>query len=374
MKRPEIEYYRPWPTRGTFLMFLLFAAALMPGFWLVLKYDLISKSMLEMVDQCHAPGGQAVWALSHSGLFIQRMICIIGTRLGRPDIILPIFSVLGGSLLLTLLARRKNEWDIRSIRTIVLAGCLGASPLFFSVAITGSPYIWSAIAWFLAVRAMCRIEGKDSIQYEMGLGFALATLIVAEPMSEAFVMGLAVFLPAMLRHNENRNVTAAMALILIPSVMVILIQFLSHAFLSGAPLSDLAGNWVQRELVATNIGAMDPVTTVSISGLITPMLANFPYILGPSIIFTPILPLLMLLTVHRDKKYHPISLISACMVPLLIGLLYSWLSGFHFRDPWVLLILVGLVAWLSETQLKGKWDRAAIITCGVWALAAIILS
>lgn len=355
------------PSLTSVILAGLFAAAFVPALRTIDPVAHFSPAMADLLDQASAQTQSSTWILSQPGLFWQRLLGELAGQTNTPERWVIIAMMMAAGLLLASLARRRwPETPIRPLN-VLLAGGLGASPLFFQPLLSGAPWVWGALVWFGCIRTLCRREGRADVQMEMVLGIALAGLVIVEPAATALVLGVVLGLPFILLRRPSPSQSAGLALIMAPPILLLVAQFISHLFIEATSVMTVAAQWTGGEAFLPD--GLRPGSVVSplenLSGFL-------PGILTPAVVLTPLLPMLGLGLLNWRTGCRPISLIIATGTPVVISLLVAWRTETTAYQPWLLYLLVGQAAWLLEADLSPARIRLLIGAFILWSGLAVL--
>ncbi len=349
------------------LLRVVYTLALAPVVWLVHSKNLHLEIAVHASNLTREFWQDAHWAFAQPVDFWPPVIAILGDATGLttlPAAFIPISSMILGGCLLGSISASLNRQGNHCPTMVVIAMALGCTPLFFGPMAVGDPIFWGPGAWFFAVRSLARIESRDMFQYELALGFCLAILMLLDPAAPLMVLGVLLFLPLILPGNSRRSYLEALVLTIFPAITVVFLQISSFAIFNSLPLVKAYKMWSSRIPWSVDFFrfAYDYHAKGGTSG-------PLPHFFRSALHVTPLLPLAFFLPTIRSRKFHPGTLGAVIALPLFHGLLYSAHAGAASHRVWLLYLILGMMAWLAETPINGRWGRVFTFIICLWPLA-----
>jgi hypothetical protein len=359
--------HRKAPLKYRWLLRVLYTLALLPAVYVAYSRNLqldmgsnVSKLTREFWQDAH-------WALSPPTDFWPPILAIIGDAVGfaaLPSAFIPISSLILAGCILGSIASSLDRKGNFSFTMVAVALCLGATPLFFGPMAVGDPIFWGPGIWFFAARSLARIESRDMFQHELALGLSLAVLMLLDPAAPIMILGVFIFLPLILPRTSKRNYLEALVLTISPGLMVVFLQISSYATLHSLPLLEAIRIWSNKLQWSSDFFRFAWNHHIN-NGTNGPL----PHFLRVTLHVTPLLPLAFFLPTIRERKYHPATLSAVLVLPLINGLIYSAHAGVASHRVWLLYLTLGMLAWLAETPLSGRWGKYFTFIICLWPLA-----
>ena len=241
------------------------------------------------------------------------------------------------------------------------------SPEILRVGVDPDLSILSMAALLLAIFFLSRLETGDE-RAEVGLSFALAVFVLAEPNAFYFLIGLALLLPSALRRQGGYAIRAFRALrILALAGGTFALVAAAHAVLGRTRFGSVFELWMEP---AHGIVRLDRFQG---GDLPTPDLTPLPHSLALLVLCTPLVFVLGAVITRFRSLRHPVTGVTVILVPLF-ALFESHALG-HNATPAFWLAMTGAVMliWLAIEPLppllrKGLLGLALAQSVLAWAL------
>lgn len=356
------------PVKHRWLLRFLYTLALTPVVVVAHSKNLHQDVEATINRLTHEFWQDAHWALSPPTEFWPPLLSFIGNTVGfsvLPGTFIPIISlILAGIILGSVAASLDRRGNLSTTMTII-ALALGSTPLFFGPMAAGDAIFWGPGIWFFAIRSMARIESRDMFQHELALGISLAALMILDPAAPLIIVGVFLFLPIILPRNSKRSYLEAGILTISPALMVVFFQISSYAIMHSLPLVQAFHMWSDKLHWSLDYFRM-AYPHYDFKGSAGPM----PSFLVSALRMTPLIPLAIYLPTIRKRKYHRGTLAAVLVLPLLHGLFYSAYAGIPTHRLWLMYLTLGMIAWLAETPINGRFGKYFTIFVCLWPLVA----
>lgn len=282
--------------------------------------------------------------------------------------LLPAVTVVAAALFVGALVWRLDRQGWPGTQILVVVAALLAHPLFLRAATSGTTVLLSALAFFLLVYAIERLEHVGDVQAQMNVGLALGALVLVNPQAIYVILPLMALLP--LLYHEIRDATsgiAALLMVVMPPLIGLATFIYLHMAFSQEPLSRPFDLWASP-LHGSVTGIEDYDWLIRYGG---DLLAPLGLLLLATLVCVPgHIVVVWRLLAARAERNRPGTALAALLIPAIAGALAT--DQMHTRSAWPYLLagLMAFLVWLSTKPLPDYVRRRALVLLVAGTLAA----